>query len=69
MSVMSRRLIGAALLLFVFSQTMLENASPEGAAAETDTAVRSHEQIEADWLRQDIVRKLPSRREVPAGRP
>ncbi len=69
MSVMSRRLIGAALLLFVFSQTMLENASPEGAAAETDTAVRSHEQIEADWLRQDIVRKLPSRREVPAVRP
>jgi len=68
MSVITRRLVGAVLLL-LSSQAILESGSLKGVAAEAETAVRSREQIETDWLRQDIVRKLPSRREVPAVRP
>ena len=66
MSVTSQLPVGAALLVLLLSQAMLEGSSPEGVKG---TVVRSRGQIEADWLRQDVVRKLSARREVPAVRP
>ncbi len=75
MSVISRRLVGVALLVLFSSQGIREASSSEPAAAATGKAVRTREAalpqcgIEADWLRQDVVRKLPSPREVPVVKP
>ena len=39
------------------------------AASPVQSAARTTEQVETDWLRQDQVRSLPARREVPAVTP
>ena len=64
-----RRCLWTVLLVLLLSQAPRGAVSSEPDRGEPADPVRSREQIEADWLRQDVVRKLPPRREVPAVKP
>ena len=64
-----RRLTLAALVGFVFSQGVQGAARREQREAEAGQPARSREQIEADWLRQDVVRNLPPGHGIPVVKP
>jgi len=69
MSVVLRDFPWMALVVSLFSLATREATSSGSNTADPAQAVRTREQVEADWLRQDVVRKLPPRRDVPAVMP
>ncbi|MFV1967923.1 MAG: discoidin domain-containing protein [Pirellulaceae bacterium] len=64
-----RRFMVAAILELFILPAAGRAYSPEDRDTEAEQPVRTREQIQADWLRQDVVRTLPARRNVPAVRP
>ena len=69
MNAILRCCLWAFLLVLLFSQAPRGAVSSERDRGESADPVRWREQIEADWLRQDVVRKLPPRHEAPAVKP
>jgi len=64
-----RGLAVVALLGFVFPQGVRGATPSEQGKAEAGPPARSRAQIEADWLRQDVVRNLPPGHNLPVVRP
>ena len=69
MIVTARGSLWAALLVLGVSPGVWGAPLSEPGESELSSPARTHEQIEADWLRQDVVRKLPPRREVAVVKP